>query len=157
MLALFRLLYPKATATKVNAFLFNSTLPGEQYRFYADCQITQAEQFFLGLSRKTGSTTAYQASLPINLARRHSFFHDPYPFGITGTSRANIIDWDEAAIFIETTNRGYRKCYLSRRVSEEGSYNHSQKFTLMAAIRGGPNGRCWVDMSIRTGTTVMDT
>jgi hypothetical protein len=40
---------------------------------------------------------------------------------------------------------------------EEGPYSHSQKFTLTAAIRGGPNGGCWIDVSLWPGTTTMDT
>ena len=129
MLVLFRMCYPKATAAEVNAFLFSCTLPGDPLRFYSDSQITEAENF-LGLSRKKASTTAYQASLPINLVKRMSFWNDPYPFGIQGTSRSTIIDFDEAAIFIENTNRGYGKCYINTRAREEGPYNHSQKFTL---------------------------
>ena len=156
MLSLFRLSYPKATAAEANAFLFTSTAPGEQPRFYSDSQITEAENN-LGLSRKKASTTAYQASLPINLARRWSFWNAPYPFGIAGTSRSTIIDFDEAAIFIESTNRGYGKCFLSTRAREEGPYNHSQKYTITGAIRGGVQGGCWVDVALRTGTSVVDT
>jgi hypothetical protein len=99
----------------------------------------------------------YQASLPINLAQRHSFWNDPYPFGIAGTSQSSIIDFDKAALFVETTNRGYGKCYIGHRATEEGPYNHSEKYTITAAIRGGANGGCWIDVSLRTGTDVMDT
>jgi hypothetical protein len=144
-LVIYRFLYPKATAAEVNAFLFTSTLPGEQYRFFSDSQITAAEKF-LGLSRKKAATTAYQASLPVNIAKRHSFWNDPYPYGINGTSRATIIDWDEAGIFIESTNHNWGKCYLGRHCCEEGPYNHSQKYSLTAAIRGGVNGGCWIDV-----------
>jgi hypothetical protein len=156
MLQIFRMCYPKATAAEVNAFLFGCTLPGDPLRFFCDSQITKAEHF-LGLSRKKAATTAYQASLPINLAERHSFWNDPYPYGIFGTSRSTIIDFDEAAIFVETTNRGFGKCYINRRAREEGPYNNSEKFTITAAIRGGPGGGCWVDLALRTGTGVMDT
>jgi hypothetical protein len=145
-LVVFRLCYPKATAAEVNAFLFGSTLPGEQFRFYLESQITEAEDL-LGLSHKRASTTAYQASLPINIPRCHSFWNDPYyPFGIAGISRSTIIDFDEAAIFIETTNRGYGNCFISRRAKEEGPYNYNEKFTLTAAICGGANGGCWIDI-----------
>ena len=121
-------MYPKATAAEINAFLWNSTLPGAQYRFYSDSQISKAEDF-LGLSRKKGSTTAYQASLPINQAKRFAFWNQPYPFGINGTSRSRIIDFDEAAIFVESVDRGYGKCYIGTRCKQEGPYNHSEKHT----------------------------
>jgi hypothetical protein len=154
MLALFRLCYKKATAAEVNAaFLFSCTVPGDPlgYHFFLESQITAAEQF-LGQSRKCGSTTAFQASLPINLIRRHSLWNDPYPFGINGTSQSQIIVWDEAAVFVETTYRSYGKRFINRRVREEGPYNHSEKFTLTAAIKGGPVGGCWIDVSLRAGT-----
>ena len=49
----------------------------------------------LGLTRKVGSTTAMQAELPINMMRRQHFWTLPHPFGIRGTPRANLIDFDE--------------------------------------------------------------
>jgi hypothetical protein len=156
MLATFRLCYPKATTAEVIAFLFACTLPGNPLRFYSESQITEAEHF-LGISRKRASTTAYQANLPINLAKRHAFWTMPYPNGIFGTSLSRIINFDEAAIFLETTNRGYGKCYISTRAREEGPYNHSEKFTLVAAICGGVNGGCWIDIELHSGTTVLDT
>jgi DDE superfamily endonuclease len=156
MLSLFRIIYPKATAAEVNAFLFTCTLPGQPYRFYSESQINRAEDFF-GLSRKKASTTAYQASLPINQAKRQAFWTLPYPYGINGTSRATIIDWDEAAVFIESTNRGFGKCFIGDRAREEGPYNHSTKYTLIAAICGGPNGGVWIDLSDRTGTSIVNT
>jgi hypothetical protein len=156
MLAIFRLCYPKATAAEVNAFLFGATPPGQPLRFYSDSQITEAEHY-LGISRKCASATAYQASLPINLAKRDAFWNQPYPFGINCTSRSTIIDWDKAAIILKTTNHGYGKYHLSTRAREEGPYNNSEKFTLTAAIRGGPNGGCWLSIDLGSGTGVIDT
>ena len=157
MLALYRIAYPKATAAEVNAYLFACTLPGQQLRFYSESQITRAEQEWLGFSCKRASTEAAQANLPINIAKQDSFWNDQYPFGINGTSRATIFDWDEAAIFHESTNRAYGKCYINTQAKEVGPYNHSQKFTITAAIRGGPNGGCWIDVQLRPGTTVINT
>jgi hypothetical protein len=123
---------------------------------HSEIQITLAEQF-LGLMQKRASTTAYQASLPINIAKRHSFWNNSYPFGIAGTSRSTMIDWDETAIFVESTNRGYGKCHLTTRPREEVLYNHSKNFTLTAAIRGGPNGGYRVELDAQIGTTIMNT
>jgi hypothetical protein len=156
LLALYRIAYPKATAVEINAFLFASTLPGQPWCFYSESQITQAEQW-PGLLRKKASTTAAQANLPINIAKRHSFWNSPYPYGINGTSRATIIDFDEAAIFLESSNRGYGKALIATLCREEGPYNHSQKYTITAAIRGGANGGCWIDFQLHSGTTVIDT
>ena len=116
-------------------------------RFFTESQITNAENW-LGISRKKGSTTAEQANLPVNLQRRYTFWHGPHPVGIFGTSRSRIIDFDEAAIFLETIGRSYGKCHISTRVNEPGPYNHSEKYTLTAAIRGGPNGVCWWNLQL---------
>lgn len=156
MLVMYRICFPKANAAEINAFLFGTTLPGQEYRFFSESEISKAEAW-LGLSRKRASTTAYQASLPINIAKRYSFWNDPYPFGIHGCSRSSIIDWDEAGIFLETTNRGYGKCYISTRAKEEGPYNHSEKFTITAAIRGGQQGGSWIDFVLTPGTSIVDT
>lgn len=155
VLAVFRVCCPKGTVAEVNAFLFACAPLGEPIRFCTESQITEAEHF-LGLSRKRASTAACQASLPINLAKRHSFWNDPCPHGIAGTSRARITDWDEAVIFVETTNGGHGKTHISTRCREEGPYNHSENFTLTAAIRGGATGGVWLDVSLRSGTRVMD-
>ena len=85
------------------------------------------------------------------------FWNDSYPFGINGTSCSTIIDFDEAAIFLRSTSRGYGKCFLSTRARESGPYNHSEKYTIPAAIHGGANGGCWLEMDLRTGTAVIDT
>ena len=42
-------------------------------------------------------------------------------------------------------------------MNEVCPYNHSDKYTLTAAIRGGVAGGCWVDFQLKSGTTVLDT
>ena len=71
VLAFWRILWPKSTHAKFNAYMFNSQVArGELHpRFYTPSQLSKAEDR-LGLSRKRGSTTAYQAMTPRNLARR---------------------------------------------------------------------------------------
>ena len=85
------------------------------------------------------------------------FWNTSFPTGVQNVSAATIIDFDEAAIFLETCNRGYGKCHISSRVNEEGPYNHSAKYTITAAIRGGVQGGCFVEFLLRTGTSIMDT
>ncbi|CAB9502732.1 expressed unknown protein [Seminavis robusta] len=92
------------------------------------------------------SMTSYQASNPYNLAWRHVFWNHPYPFGVKGTSRSRIIDWDEKSIFVETVKRNY--AYIGSRAPQVGPY---EKYTLTAAIRGGVHGKCWFDFFLRTG------
>ncbi len=99
-------------------------------------QITCAEDD-LAFSRKRGATTARQANLPHNIAKRDQFWSHAYPMGILETPRHTIVDFDEAGIFLETTNRGYGKCFIGKDLNEEGPYSRSRKFKL-----------CWLFLAI---------
>lgn len=132
LLSYFRVLFPKATATEVNAFLYNASIEPVP-RFFHPSQITRAEDS-LGLARKKGATIARQANLPINLLKRDRFWTQPYPFGIVGIRRRHLLDTDEAAIYLETAARGFGKCYIGRRCEEEGPYGHSEKYTLLLTV-----------------------
>jgi len=146
MLALWRSIWPKATIAEVNALLFKSQVErGEEYpRFFDPSQICRAEDR-LGLGRKRGSTTAYQAMLPRNLMKRWMYWHLNYPYGIADIPKDDWIDIDEAAVFVETANRSHGKAYIGFRVREEGPYNHSEKYVLTMAIAGDINGDRWLD------------
>ena len=100
-LLFWRVLYPKGRASKANVFLWNV---GGQRRFYHPSQITRAEDM-LGLSQKRGATTAEQAMLPWNMMRRWAFWNLPYPWGIADVRCDDLIDLNEAGLFIDTTNR----------------------------------------------------
>ena len=63
-----------------------------------------------------------------------------YPAGIANIPKEDWIDFDEAGIFVETSNRSSGKCEIGVRVREEGPYNHSEKYTLTMAISGGQDG-----------------
>ena len=65
LLALYRITYPKATSAEINAFLYRANYGSLTFRFYSPSQISETETW-IGLTRKKGSTTAYQALLPIN-------------------------------------------------------------------------------------------
>jgi hypothetical protein len=56
------------------------------------------------LSRKKGSTTAQPGLLPLNLVLRRSVFWN-CPFGIADIAMNDMINTDEAGIFLETANR----------------------------------------------------
>lgn len=154
-LAMYRLAFPKCTHAELNAFLFNSTPLFEEPRFFAASQLSRAEDM-LGLSLKRSSTTARQANLPKNIAKRNVFWTQPYPYGISDISYHDMIDWDEAGIFIETTDRGYGKVYVGNRCREEGPYNHSQKYTLTLAIAGSVQGERWLKFEAKSGTGLLD-
>ena len=76
ILALYRLAYQKAIASEINAFLYKANYGSFDFRFYSASQITVAKQR-IGLTRKRGSTTAYQALLSINKKRDGCFGTSP--------------------------------------------------------------------------------
>ena len=59
-LALYRVLFPKARAAEINAALYRFNYGNPFFSFFSKSQISNAEAR-LGLTRKRGSTTAYQA------------------------------------------------------------------------------------------------
>ena len=106
MLAYWRSIWPKSTHAEMNTLLFNSQLArGEPNpRFFSPSQLSRAEDK-LGLSAKRASTTAYQALLPRNITKRWIYWNCNYPAGIADIPKDDWIDYDEAAIFVETANR----------------------------------------------------
>ena len=74
--------------------------------------------------------------LPINRQLRHNFWYLPYPYGIADVPRHLQVDLDQAALFVESGNRGSGKVFISRHVRELGPYGHSEKTNLMLAICG---------------------
>lgn len=156
-LAYFRVIFPKATQAEMNVLLFSAQVGrGEPWpRFFPPSQITKAEDR-LGLSRKRGSTTAYQALLPVNLIRRHLFWTRNYPVGRADINSEDMIDIDEAAIFMETCNRKHGKGYIGCRIREEGPYNHSEKYTITMAIAGSQQGERYFQFERKAGTTTVD-
>jgi hypothetical protein len=63
-------------------------------------QVYTIELEDLGLMREWGSTTAFNAFLPINLNKRRLFWTTPYPTGLFQIPRSQIIDVDKCALYI---------------------------------------------------------
>ena len=122
-------------------------------RFYSPSQITRAEKE-LGLSRKVGSTTAYRAFLPINIQKRDDYWNESYPFGMADVRIQDIIDIDEAGVFVESADQKYAGVYtIGRRVKQARPYSKSVKLNIIMAISGDPNGHRWVHTWDEGGTT----
>ena len=152
LLSLYRVVFPKATAPEINAFLYRANFGNLNFRFYSSSQISEAEKR-IGLTRKRGSTTAYQALLPINIQKRWNFWNLPYPFGIADISRHDMIDIDECGVFLESSDRSIGKAYIGNRATQAGPYSKSEKWTLLLAISGDPASNRWRDMWLVGGTT----
>ena len=158
-LAIYRVIYPKCTIAEINAFLYRANIMNPFFSFYSPSQISRTEAM-IGLSRKKGSTTAYQAFYEVNLEKRFNYWNYPYPLGIADIHRSKVIDLDECGVFLETTaNRKYGKAYSGLRVRDEGPYSKTEKWNLLLAICGedeidGRDARRWADIWIEGGTTV---
>ena len=151
-LALYRLVFPKASIPQCNAFLYRSNYGNLNFRFYSASQISEAESR-LGLTRKRGSTTAYQALLPINVLKRDNYWYLPYPMGIANVRRRDMIDLDECGIFVQTADRKIGKAYIGLRVKQGGPYEKGEKWNLLMGISGDPNGERWRKVWLEGGTT----
>ena len=149
---LYRLAYPKATQAEINAFLYRANFGNVMFRFYCASQITECENR-VGLTRKRGSTTAYQALLPRNVFWRWRYWNMAYPLGIADIRQQDLIDLDECGIEMSTADRKIGKAYIGKRVSQTGLYSKSEKWNLLLAISGDPNGNRWYEMWTGEGTT----
>ena len=153
LLALYRITFPKCTAAELNAFLYRANYGSLDFRFYSASQITEAEQR-IGLTRKSGSTTAYQALLPINKQKRWMFWNLPYPYGIADIRRQDLIDLDECGFELKSADRGIGKAYVGKRCKQSGLYSKTEKYNLLLAISGDPvNALRWRDIWTAEGTT----
>ena len=148
LLVFYRTVYPKATADEIITFIAKNSSDGAVYS-RQDISKREGE---LGLSRKVGSTTAYQAFTPEALMRKQIFWTSGYPYGIVGTLRQLLVDIDEAGFWLETCNRRRGKAVSFRRVREAGPYGHGEKWTLILAIDCA--GHRWAQFARMPGTTV---
>ena len=158
LIALYRLVFPKAKHAELNAFLFRANFGDPTFQFYSHTQLSRAEKR-LQLTRKKGSTTAYQAFLPVNVMKRWRFWNLPYPLGIADISRNDFIDIDEAGIFLESADRGEGKAYTGVRINTGGPYSKTEKWNIIMGISGEDGNaaipaRRWRMLWLRGGTTI---
>ena len=151
-LVLYRVVFPKCSAAQINAFLFRVNFGDPFFRFYSNGQITEAESR-IGMTRKCGSTTAFQAFLPINKLKRWMYWHLPYPYGIADVKREDFIDLDECGVFVETADKHIGKAYTGNRVRQAGNYQKSEKWNLLLGIAGSEAAERWAEMWLEGGTT----
>ena len=103
MLAFYRVIFPKCSAAEINTFLLRVNFGDQFFRFYTLSQITYAEQR-IGMTRKRGSTAAFQAYLPVNLQKRWAYWNLPYPYGIADIRRKDLVDLDECGVLVQTAD-----------------------------------------------------
>ena len=86
------------------------------------------------MTRKSSSTTALQALEPHNFMRRHLFWNSPLHLGVAGCPVNDVIDTDEAGIYLPTCKRNFGKAFVGVPVRESGPYGYNLKFTLIMSI-----------------------
>jgi transposase len=148
-LILYRIAYPKATADEVRRYLYED-VPG--LKLFSRSDISKAETR-VGLTRKCGSTTAWQAYEPRNILRRDLYWSVPPPLGIVGVHLWEFVDFDECAIFFTTPDRSIGKAYSGVRVREPGPHGYDEKWTIMMAI--DPGGFVHMRIDTNKGTSSM--
>ena len=122
LLAMYRVAYPKCTATEIIAFMARTSPRAHITGLYNASAVSRAEAK-LGLTRKKGSTTAYKAFTPANIIRRRLYWTEGWPYGVAGIPRRDLIDIDEAAFTLEQlANRTYGKSPARFRVRAPGHY-----------------------------------
>ena len=151
-LVLYRIAFPKCSSAQINAFLYRVNFGDVNFRFYTKAQITKAETR-IGMTRKRGSTTAFQAYLPRNIRKRWMYWNLPYPYGIADIRVEDLIDLDECGLFVETAGKSIGKAFLGKRVRQEGNYQKSEKWTLLLAVAGSAASERWEMMWNDGGTT----
>ena len=117
-LALCRLIYPKASADEVRAFISRQSSDGV---VFSRDQVGRAEKK-LGLVTKRASTPALQAFTEENVRRHRWFWTRPWPLGVVGTPRAQLCDVDEFGLWLEKCNRSYGKSLRGLTCSEPGKW-----------------------------------
>jgi transposase len=134
LIVLYRSIFPKCSLDQMRTFLF---FEGAKHygvgKLFSRQDISKAE-IRIGITKKRGSTTALQALLPRNIARRNWFWTQPLPLGISNVPRQELIDFDESAFYLQKANRSSGKAFSGVRVREEGPYGHDEKWTLLLAI-----------------------
>jgi hypothetical protein len=105
------------------------------FHFYSPSQINRAGER-IGLTRKKGSTTAYQALLPINKQKCWMFWNLPYPYGIADIRHQDMINLDECGVEVQSADRHWGKAHVGKRVNQTGPYSKPTKINLHLAFLG---------------------
>jgi hypothetical protein len=135
-MALYRSVNPKAKIYECKGFVFSANPDND--RPYSDSQISRA-QVKITLTRKRASTTADNALLPVNLAKREMYWNENYPIGIADIAPEDILDCDEMGAKAEMCNPKHGMSSKGDRCNDGGVFNHEKKLNVLALICGDPN------------------
>lgn len=163
LLALFKKMHPHASNNACAVFI---ACHSEDNAVFTSSEVSKAI-VDMDLTRKVGSTTAYDAFTPRNLYLHHRFHHYPFPAGIKGTTRESKIDVDECSFELKDANINFGHAVRGMRVRKVGNYGRTApKLSLILGVEpGDPNlpaeeegsiekPRLYYRLSTDAGTTV---
>jgi hypothetical protein len=162
LLVVYKLIWPQSTLYECIAFIANET---EDARIFSQDDVSKA-LVKLGYTMKVTSTVAYQAFTQQNLDRRRLFWTQPWPVGIHGIPRRQLIDADEFGMHLNAANRKYGSSPKGLKIRKPGNYDRGTfKLTIILAVETGdpavPDGligsvsnpRVWARVTNEPGTS----
>ena len=131
LLAIFLSIHPKSTHDQQAAYIFN-----EGGLLYSNFEISRKLKE-MNITKKVGSTEAYQAFLEHNVRKVELFFSRGYPLGVVGSERRKFIDVDEFGMNITRVNSKYGYSISMFRVRSPGHYTRKASHSVFYAIEPG--------------------
>lgn len=162
LLVIFKLIWPQSNYCECITFIANES---NDARFFSEFEVGLALRK-LGYTQKVTSTVAYQAFTQVNLDRRRLFWTRPWPVGIHGIPRRQLIDADEFGLHLNAANRKYGSAPIGLKIRKPGNYDRGTfKLTIILAIETGDpdipagdigsisNPRVWARVTTEPGTS----
>ena len=136
-------IWPDSTTDEVALFIYN-----EGGGVFTRGQVARRLKE-LGVTRKVGSTEAYEAFTPQNLFRAELFWTRSPPLGVVSIERRRFIDVDEFGVCLTRCNRKRGYAISFYRVRKPGHYVRNTKLTVLVAVEpGDPQIPAHIDGSI---------
>jgi hypothetical protein len=134
LLVLFKMIWPHLSYYKCIAFIANKT---DNAKIFNEIAISRALRK-LGYMAKITTTVAYQAFTTRNLIRCRQFWNEPWPVGIHGTPRQQIINVDKFGLHLNAANKKYGSAPSGLEIRKPGNYDRGNfKLTILLAVKMG--------------------
>jgi len=134
ILAAYKRIFPHAKAAQCALFISIHSTDG---RVFTNTQIHNALKL-LGMTRKKGSTTAYQAFTPRNEYLYDCFISFNFPAGIKNVPRRLLMDGDECSFQVGDIGQSYGHAVKGLRVRKMGNYGRGgSKIVVIMFIEPG--------------------
>jgi len=153
-------IWPDSTTDDISTFIYD-----EGGDFYIRSQVSKRRKE-MEITRKVGSTEAYEAFMPHNVLRAELFWTRPPPLDVVSIEWRRFVDVDEFGVCLNKCNRkrGYSVSFF--RLRKPGHYPRTAKLAVLLGIEPGDpqipdhmdgsldRPRRWVQVLQNHGTTV---